>query len=232
IAEGTNPGAFLAADIAVRADVKTDPISLSTPDNRLTSLVGFGSGKGEKSAIVGGIAKAVLTFYREKLPEEERLPYLHEIRISEDASNRLADGQYQLFWNNAKEKRGAPSDEMQLLLDHYAFPMRERTVDVNVFERTGEYLLKEYEFEYGSMHAPYQQSYPGLTKYPPGQQPIRHLTMRGGPEALRPRAEVLHPLFVKREQAGPVRIGHLTDLHVDVRADVYEANIDAAMKFV
>jgi hypothetical protein len=47
-----------------------------------------------------------------------------------------------------------------------------------------------------------------------------------------PRAEVLHPLFVKRQQAEPLRIGHLTDLHVAVRADVYEANLDEAMKFV
>jgi 3',5'-cyclic AMP phosphodiesterase CpdA len=213
IPEGGSPGTFLAADIAVRADVKSDPISLSTPDNRLTSLVGFGGGKGEKSAIIGGIARAVLTFYREKLPKEERLPYLHEIRISEDASNRLADGQYQLFWNNAKATQDAPSDEMQTLIDYHAFPLRQRTVNVETYEQVGKYLLNEYEFEYGVMHQPYQRSYSQL-------------------EMRRPRAEVLHPLFVKREQAEPLRIGHLTDLHVDVRADVYEANLEAAMKFV
>ena len=211
IPEGTSPTTFPAADIAVRTDVKSDPISLSTPGNRLISLVGFGGGKGENSAIIGGIAKEVLAFYRETLPKEERLPYLHEIRISEDASNRLGDGQYHLFWNNAKETQDVPSEEMQILIDYHGHPLRQRTVHVESYEHIGKYLLKEYEFEYGSMHQPYQQSY--------SQMPL-------------PRAEVLHPLFVKREQAEPLRIGHLTDLHVDVRADVYEANLEDAMKFV
>jgi hypothetical protein len=185
---------FRAADIAVRADVKADPISLSTPENRLISLVGFGSGgKGEKSAIIGGIAKEVLTFYSKR-----GLPHLHEIRISEDASNQLADGQYHLFWNNAAQAQDVPSDEMRLLIDYHAHPLRERTVESYADEKIRKYLLKEYEFEYGILHQPYQQSY-------------SQLTMR------LPRAEVLHPLFVKREQKEPLRVGHLTDLHIDVR---------------
>jgi 3',5'-cyclic AMP phosphodiesterase CpdA len=202
---------FPAAAIAVRADVKTDPISLSTPANRLISLVGFGGGQGEKSAIIGGIAQAVLTFYAKTLPSDRRLSHLHEIRISEDATSRLADGQYHLFWNNAATTQDVPSDEMRLLIDHHAHPLRERTVES--YEKIGKYLLREYEVEYGILHQPYQQSY-------------SQLTMR------LPRAEVLHPLFVKRAQNEPLRIGHLTDLHVDVRADVYEANLEAAMKFV
>ena len=203
---------FRAADIVVRADVRTDPISLSTPKNRLVSLVGFGGGgKGEKSAIIGGIADAVLNFYSKKLPADMRLSHLHELRISEDASNQLADGQYHLFWNNAAQTQDVPSDEMRLLIDYHAHPLRERTVES--YEQIQKYLLGEYEFEYGILHQPYQQTY-------------SQLTMR------LPRAEVLHPLFVKREQNEPLRIGHLTDLHVDVRADVYEANLDAAMKFV
>jgi D-alanyl-D-alanine carboxypeptidase-like protein/calcineurin-like phosphoesterase family protein len=219
IPEGTSPSTFPAADIAVRTDVKTDPISLSTPDNRLISLVGFGGGKGENSAIIGGIAKKVLTFY-EKMQILKPLTYLHEIRISEDASNRLADGQYHLFWNNAKTAQDVPSDEMRLLIDHHAHPLRERTVwshegtDEKLEDLLKE-LLKEYEFEYGPRRLPYMQSY------------SRYMRMRG-----LPRAEVLHPLFVQRKQAEPLRIGHLTDLHVDVRADVYEANLEAAMKFV
>jgi 3',5'-cyclic AMP phosphodiesterase CpdA len=207
IPESTSPGTFRAADIAVRADVSADPISLSTPKNRLISLVGFGGGKGEKSAIIGGVAKAVFEFYREKLPKDEQLPYLHEIRISEDASNQLPDGQYHLFWNNATPTEDAPSDEMRLLIDYHAHPLRESTVES--YEQIGKYLLQEYELEYGSSHQPYQLV------------------------AMRPsRAEVLHPLFVKRGQAEPLRIGHLTDLHVDVRADVYEANLEAAIRFV
>jgi Calcineurin-like phosphoesterase len=189
-----------------------------TPDNRLISLVGFGGGNGEKSAVIGGISKAVLDFYSGKysvleknefpvkLPKNQQLPHLHEIRITEDASNQLADGQYHLFWNNTDPRQDALSDEMRLLIDYHAHPLRERRVES--YEKIEKHLLGEYEFEYGYMHQPYQQSYPKLL-----------------------RSEVLHPLFVKREQPGPLRIGHLTDLHVDVRADVYEANLEAAMSF-
>jgi 3',5'-cyclic AMP phosphodiesterase CpdA len=207
---GARDSTFAAADITVRPDVKGDPISLSTPGNRLISLVGFGGGKGENSAIIGGIANEVLSFYR-KLQFVRPLIHLHEIRISEDASNRLADGRYHLFWNNFDTKDDVPSDEMQLLIDHHAQPLRERD-----FEEAGvKGLLREYEFEYGPTHLPYQQTYSNLTM------------MRG-----LPRTEVLHPLFVQRKQSEPLRIGHLTDLHVDVRADVYEANLHEAMKFV
>jgi hypothetical protein len=46
-----------------------------------------------------------------------------------------------------------------------------------------------------------------------------------GPQSPAPeRTEVLHPLFVQ-EAVDPLRIGHITDLHVDVRADVYEDNL-------
>jgi 3',5'-cyclic AMP phosphodiesterase CpdA len=208
--EGTSPGTFFpAADITVRMDVKSDPISLSTPGNRLISLVGFGGGKGENSAIIGGIAKEVLTFYS-KMQILKPLTHLQEIRISEDASNRLVDGRYHLFWNNAATKDDVPSDEMQLLIEHHAQPLRERD-----FEPAGvKDLLKEYEFEYGPTPRPYLQAY------------SRPMMMRG-----LPRTEVLHPVFVQRKQAEPLRIGHLTDLHVDVRADVYEANLEAAMNF-
>ena len=44
----------------------------------------------------------------------------------------------------------------------------------------------------------------------------------------RPRAEILHPLFVRRGSAEPLEIGHITDTHVDVRADVYEENLRRA----
>lgn len=210
LAEGTDLGAFKAAEIAVRTDVRGDPISLPTPDKQLISLVGFGGGKGESSAIIGGIAKEVLGFYG-KMKILKPLTQLHEIRVSEDASNRLPNGQYHLFWNNVDPKQDAPSDEMQLLIEHHAQPLRERD-----FEPAGaKDLLKEYEFEYGPTHLPYLQEYKKL------------MMMRG-----LPRTEVLHPLFLQRKKSEPLKIGHLTDAHVDVRADVYEANLDEAMAFV
>jgi calcineurin-like phosphoesterase family protein len=66
------------------------------------------------------------------------------------------------------------------------------------------YLRSEYEYEYGSLHMPYK---------------LKH----GGP-GRRFRSEILHPLFV-RDRPAALRIGHLTDTHVDVRADVYEENL-------
>ena len=62
--------------------------------------------------------------------------------------------------------------------------------------------MDEYKFDYGALHPPYQRD--------------------DGEKRL---TEVLHPVFVKR-LSGPLRIGHVTDTHVDVRADVYEANLE------
>jgi hypothetical protein len=59
-----------------------------------------------------------------------------------------------------------------------------------------------YEYEYGALHLPYSAK--------TGRQ--------------RRRAEILHPLFVQRRPRATLRIGQLTDTHVDVRNDVYEEN--------
>ena len=200
------PESFKASEISVRADTRSSPIALSSAKDRLTSLVGFGGGAGMRSAIVAGMAKAVREFYS-KLPQDVRLPYLHEIRVSEEASARLDREQYHLFWNNAKQGDAAPSDEMMLLLDHFAHPRRERKY-TDLYEKLGKYLMEEYEFEYGPLHAPYQNT----------------LQMR------KPRAEILHPVFVRKPATKPIAIGHLTDTHVDVRADVYGKNLEEAMK--
>ena len=45
----------------------------------------------------------------------------------------------------------------------------------------------------------------------------------GGP-GRRFRSEILHPLFIK-DRPTVLRIGHLTDIHIDTRADVYEENL-------
>ena len=130
------------------------------------------------------------------------LPFLHEIRISEARSAKLNDGLYQLFWNNAATAEDAPSDEMAFLLASYA---RQKGAALGALWKTHErYLMDEYEYEYGSLHRPYCST-----------------------TAPRVRAEILHPLFVERGGRPTLKIGHLTDLHVDVRADVYEENVKA-----
>ena len=63
--------------------------------------------------------------------------------------------------------------------------------------------MGEYEYEYGSLHKPYRTE----------------LQMR------RNRTEVLHPLFVKHSNNSGFKIGHITDTHVSVRANVYEENL-------
>lgn len=130
------------------------------------------------------------------------LPFLLEIRISESRSAQLKDGQYQLFWNNAATTEDAPSDEMAFLLANYA---REKGAALGPLWKTHErYLMDEYEYEYGSLHKPYCST-----------------------TAARVRAEILHPLFVDRGGMPTLKVGQLTDLHVDVRNDVYEEKVKA-----
>jgi V8-like Glu-specific endopeptidase len=130
------------------------------------------------------------------------LPFLHEVRISESRSAKLQDGLYQLFWNNASTAEDAPSDEMAFLLASYA---RQKGAALGPLWKTHErYLMDEYEYEYGPLHRPYCST-----------------------TAPRVRAEILHPLFVDRAGLPTLKVGHLTDLHVDVRADVYEENVKA-----
>src|SRR5207248_6574782 len=107
---------------------------------------------------------------------------------------------YHLFWNNQDANENVLSDEMTLLLDRFARPRREKLGDL--WRNRGTYLMSEYEYEYGALHAPY-------TKW---SKPW-------------PRTEILHPLFVERQHAATLKIGHLTDMHCDVRVDVYEENL-------
>ncbi|HEX8907542.1 MAG TPA: metallophosphoesterase, partial [Longimicrobiaceae bacterium] len=76
--------------------------------------------------------------------------------------------------------------------------------DENAWKSVMRHLLDEYEYEYGARHRPFATS--------ASQSNSR-------------RAEVLHPLFVQSRRLEPLSIGHITDTHVDVRADVYEENL-------
>jgi len=129
------------------------------------------------------------------------LKYLYEIRISETKTASLQQGQYQLFWNNELTNESLPSDEMAMLLGQFARPRRARSAKAQELD----YLVSEYRYEYGGLHPPYNQS-----------------SSRQVP------AEILHPLFIERHRDVALRIGHVTDTHVDVRADVYEHNLVAA----
>jgi subtilisin family serine protease len=163
--------------------------------------------RNDRPPIIVNLSHYVRNFYR-----DQGIEFLHEIRVSEEASARLQGldrappggaphVRYQLFWNNEATNENAPSDEMGLLLNKFARPRREKLG--KLWEKRGSLLMNEYEREYGAFHPPYAPA---------------------GPHDV-PRAEVLHPLFVARDPGATLRIAHLTDTHVDVRADVYEENL-------
>ena len=186
---------FAEVDLEIRNDAQRPFAMPNSKDSLGEWLVFGGNGDGDRSVSVT-LAARVREFYR-----NQGLAYLHEIRISEHASNRLADGLYQLFWNNRQAGDNAPSDELSLLLQKFAPERRARLGDFWTKNRTR--LLEEYEYEYRPFH------------------PITGKPVKGA------RSEILHPLFVTR-QFSTLRIGHLTDTHVEARNDIYGKNLTNA----
>jgi hypothetical protein len=195
IAQGAT-GSFREEDIAVRNEQGPIKLTFPAPADDRGVMVSFGGDKDGTNSVFGDIHKQVLEIYR-----REGLSNLHEIRVSEAASDRLQNGLYQLFWNNTSTTEDAPSDELQLLITRFATPRRQR--DSRQWASDHARLMAEYEFEYGSLHRPYISTYGGAKR----------------------RTEILHPLFIQRDPGPLLNIGQLTDTHVDVRADVYEENV-------
>lgn len=213
-------GAFDEGDINIHNDIpcpsgKDSRLTLPIKD-RYAQIIQFGdrNENGDKSITVS-LSNYVREFYINL-----GLQYLHEIQIYERACNKLKNGLYHLFWNNYNNNEKAPSDEMRLLLNNFAEPRWKNstrqilaTISQTSEERrklAGEfssYLRSEYEYEYKCVHEPYKS------------KNSRSLT----------RIDVLHPVFVQRSaNKSAVKIGHLTDMHVDVRADLYDANLSKA----
>jgi predicted MPP superfamily phosphohydrolase len=189
-------GSFREEDLAVHNDDQEPRLDVPRPKDSLGGLVAFGANADGGNGITASLGKRVREFYR-----QQGLKYLHEIRVYEAATGQLPDGLYHLFWNNQETLETMPSDEMALLLRHFARPRREGLGQL--WRTRGRYLLDEYEFEYGDFHPPFN----------PPDAPRRT------------RAEILHPLFIQRPPSAILRIGQLSDTHVDVRADVYEENL-------
>lgn len=194
-------GSFSAEEVQVRNDDAGGNQKLAWPekDDHCDAVVFGGSGGEKENPIAVSLARGVREFYK-----KAGLGYLHEIRISEAATARLAGGQYHLFWNNEGGRAHEPSDEMKLLIEGFARPRREALGAKWAAQL--ESFVDEYKIDYGARHSPYRES-----------DPQERLT------------EVLHPVFIRR-QSGPLRIGHITDAHVHVRADVYENNLRKAGK--
>ncbi len=151
--------------------------------------------QGERGFVIG-VSSYVLDFYASKLPEKQRLPYMYEIKILEHAMTRFSPDLYHLFWVNAgrKDDKKVRSEEMNTLLEHFARSSR--------FGKDGVLPLSKFV---GKTRQAYEQKYVREYEYELNQ-----------PEVPDHRTEVLHPVFI-REPAVPLRIGHLTDLHMDTR---------------
>lgn len=183
----------------------------------------FGYDVNLKNGFTAGLSSFVIKKY-----SEWGYPYLHEIRVSRAASSRLSEGKYNLFWINSESKdtENEISDEMALLIEKHAKPTRQSLLDalsdrldddgsrddyLRNKQKLSDYLsffLKEYEYDFDALHPPYNK---GSQQQADAQR----------------RTEVLHPLFVEKS-VPHLQIGHITDLHVDVRSDVYEYNLTRA----
>ena len=181
------PGSFAPAELTVRSGL----VERGAEDNHGKAL-SFGGNRQQGSGITASLSKFVRGFYA-----KHGLKYLHEIRVSEAASARLAGDQFHLFWNKEVPDQSPHSNEVKFLLDHFvpgrlsAAPAQDRS-----------FLLNGYKFEYGGLHQPYNQQ-------ERGEEPT----------------EVLHPVFVRRNLKATLTIGHVTDTHIDVRNDVYARNL-------
>jgi len=161
----------------------------------------FGSNQKGQNGVTVSLSNHVTRLYG-----EWGLRFLYEVRASEAASARVDDGKYQIFWNNEEQDGKTSSNEMNVLLDRFARPRREKELGLS-WRGEMSFLMNEYRLEYGCLHPPYNQTEKG-----------QELT------------EVLHPLFVQRNMGTTLRIGHVTDTHVDVRNDVYEQNLQTRYK--
>jgi hypothetical protein len=202
-------GSFLETDLSVRNDLpfpktgQQESMKLTMPgwkDNfgpngASGTGISFGGNRDGENGLTVKLADEVLSFYTGL-----GLKYLHEIRLSSRATLQLSTGQYQLFWNNDRPGENSMSAEMKLLFVKYAFPRR--SLLGNFWNRQHKFLMNEYEFEHGSLHRPYKQAGTPLV-----------------------RTEILHPLFIQHSAASNLKIGHLTDMHVSVRENVYEDNL-------
>lgn len=194
-------GAFTPSELTVRTEKVDAQLTLQGRRDTFGEHVHFGANGQRQHGIVACLSGYVRNFYA-----KEGLPHLHEIRVSEAATARLQDGCYHLFWNNERRDESAPSEEMKLLVDRCVRPQRVPLIKSGQKDR--DFLVQEYMLEYGDIHAP------------------RKSSQHTKPTA----AEILHPVFIQRHRDPALRIGHVTDTHVDVRADVYEHNIAAAKR--
>ena len=123
---------------------------------------------------------------------------------------------FHVFWNNHRAGEDVPSDEMALLLKSVAPANREKDAKVWVDSAPAPQLRTQWRQKWDRL-------LPGLLReYEYG---VLSEAERQKSKPSKPRAEILHPVFVMKAAPRPLRIAHVTDLHVDVRWDIFEERL-------
>lgn len=172
------------------------------------------------------------------------LRYVYEIRVDPSDLGRLVRGElYNLLWVNPEKSHGPEqrSAEMDFLIRNYAWRSRLGNDGVPSWSRFKKFfatevearkhwiaMRDEYEYDYQRddrpSHTASEVTSAASTAWrgPPAK-------LKVAPKTPQNRTECLHPVFV-RSAPPRLRIGHLTDTHVDIRCDTYQANLRAAGK--
>lgn len=240
--EPGGPESFKEEEIEVRLldSFEKDGTRHRTTDGRV-ELVEIGApgrdGREGASRFVVGLSTWVRQYYAGELegfpiPKEKQLKHLYEVTIFEHAMQRfvpaasgggggsmgliadaaagLASALYHVFWVNVGRTDNSThrSEEMHHLLSYYARPSRFGHDGVPPYDETVAYKDGKYKAEAQRMLSEYEFDF-------------------GKPVAGQNRTEVLHPVFVRR--AGmELRIGHMTDIHLDTRTIAYAERLKNA----
>ncbi len=241
--EPGGPESFQEEDIEVRLldSHDQDGKRHSVTDGRVELVKIGGPVLGEpadKSCFVVGLSTWVRQYYAGELadfplPKDKQLKYLYEVRILEHAMQRfapaaaggggggsiglvsdaavgLASALYHVFWVNVGRTDNGThrSEEMHHLLQYYARPSRFGHDGVPPYDQTVAYKDGKYRAEAQRMLSEYEFDF---------RKPV----------SAQNRTELLHPVFVRRGGA-EVRIGHMTDIHLDTRTIAYAERIAKA----
>lgn len=181
-----------------------DKLRLLSNRGDLSQVYYFAADREGENGIMVTLSKYVRRFYWRR-----GLRYLREIHILEHAAARLQPGLHHLFWVN--ENKQDTSKNRSAEFQHLV----------------GRGFAKQSRFGHDGV-----KTWKELKKTPSGRVSAKKAMSEyvwdfRKPRTLDNRTEVLHPLFIQNAHES-LKIGHLTDLHVSIRADAYEKNLKAA----
>jgi len=181
--------------------ITVNPVFFSSTDSDLTYQVVLAAKK-----IAVALAKRVWKFYSDVWKGSAGI---YEVMISQAASSAPPAGLNNLIWINRdpSDTEDKPSDEIGCLLEKFVKP-----------RLANEFPLGKWAEIRGSV--PYKDSNDIALDYEFEWSPQTGLPRQSAAT----RVEVLHPLFVGPASAAVDRmcIAHITDIHADIRDDVFE----------